>query len=289
MNLPFANPRTDFVFKRLFGSETHKNLTLSLLNNILGKTEGNLIKEISFNNTENMPIALKEKESYLDILCKDQRGYHFIIEMQVAKEAAFLKRSVYYSALKITEQMSNIDPYSKIKPVIFIAILSNPMFANRQRVISHHLICDMDTHQQSIEEMEYHYVELCNFTKTINQLETDMDKWLYFLQQAESLQVIPDTFQAKEFQEAFHVIETMNWKHADRRAYRKSLDSLNVNLRLQEGIFEEGVEVGMEKGERKNAEKTALKLLRKKKDSIEEIADTTELSVEEVIALQKTL
>ena len=71
MSMNFANPKTDFVFKRLFGTDAHKNLTISLLNNILGRKPGSLITNVTFYNTENNPIAKGEKESYLDILCKD--------------------------------------------------------------------------------------------------------------------------------------------------------------------------------------------------------------------------
>ncbi len=39
MKMNFANPKADFTFKRLFGSNGHKNLTISLLNNILGRTK----------------------------------------------------------------------------------------------------------------------------------------------------------------------------------------------------------------------------------------------------------
>ena len=31
----FADPKTDFVFKRLFGSEEHKSLLIALLNDLL--------------------------------------------------------------------------------------------------------------------------------------------------------------------------------------------------------------------------------------------------------------
>ncbi len=100
-----------------------------------------------------------EKESYLDILCTDELNNKFIIEMQVAKEQAFRKRSVFYTALGIVDQIHKGDDYGQIKPVIFIGILNHPMFANRERVISHHLVCDMSTARQSFQEVEWHYVD----------------------------------------------------------------------------------------------------------------------------------
>ena len=282
MKMNFANPKADFTFKRLFGSNGHKNLTISLLNNILGRTKDNEITGIQFCNIENIPAMDSEKESYLDILCTDKLDNKFIIEMQVAKEQAFRKRSVFYTALGIVEQMHKGNDYSKIKPVIFIGILNHPMFANRDRVVSHHIVCDMDTATQSFEEVEWHYVELCNFNKELDQLQTNLDKWLYFLKEAESLTMVPDQFtNSPEFKEAFQVIEQSLWTPEERRAYLKSLDALNKNNRLQAGIFEEGLEEGIQR----KAEDIAIKMLKKNKD-ITEISDITDLTIEQIEKLK---
>lgn len=289
MKMNFANPKADFTFKRLFGSEGHKNLTISLLNNILERTQGNEIVEITFCNIENIPAMNSEKESYLDILCTDKLNHTFIIEMQVAKEQAFRKRSVFYTALGIVDQMHKGDDYSKIKPVIFIGILNHPMFANRDRVISHHIVCDMDTAMQSFEEVEWHYVELCNFHKELDELQTNMDKWLYFLKKAESLTVVPVQFaQSPEFKEAFEVIEQSLWTPEERRAYLKSLDDLHKNSRLQAGIFEEGFEEGMQKGVQEEKEFVAINFLKIGLSS-QIIAQGTGLSIEEINRLQKKM
>ncbi len=283
----FANPKTDFVFKRLFGNDHHKNLTISLLNNILGRPEGNLIIDVTFCNIENTPESNEDKESYLDILCKDQKNHYFIIEMQIAKDQAFGKRSLYYSALKIIQQMEDGDTYSKINPVIFIGILNHPMFANKNRVVSHHLICDMDTGRQSFEEIEFHYVELSNFHKELDNLQSDLDKWLYFLKKAEDLTIIPDQFtQSTEFKKAFHVIQKALWTAEERRAYQKSLDVLHKDTRLQAGIFEEGLEEGIEKGRQKEKETIALNLLHSNV-TMNIIAQSTGLSIEHIQRLKK--
>ena len=285
MKMNFANPKTDFTFKRLFGSDGHKRLTISLLNSILGRTKNNEIADIKFCNIENIPVAQGEKESYLDILCTDKLDNKFIIEMQVAKEQGFRKRSLFYTAFNIVDQMHDGDDYIKIKPVIFIGILNHPMFANRDRVISHHLLCDMDTGQQSFEEVEFHYVELCNFNKDLNELQTNLDKWLFFLKQAESLTMIPDEFaQLPEFKEAFQVIQQSLWTPEERRAYRKSLDALHQNNRLQAGIFEEGLEEGIQR----KSQAVAVNLL-KMGISVEVIAQGTGLSIEQIELLQKNL
>ena len=65
-----------------------------------------------------------------------------------------------------------------------------------------------------------------------------------------------------------------------KKAYLKSLDEINRDVRLQEGMIEEG--------ELKKAEEIAIKLLKKGTD-ISEIADIAELSLDEIKELQRDL
>jgi predicted transposase/invertase (TIGR01784 family) len=277
----FANPKTDFTFKRLFGNEHRKNLTINFLNNLLERKSGNLITHITFCDNANIPTAETEKVTYLDISCTDQSNHHFIIEMQVAKEASFLQRSQYYAAFALSNQLKKGDLYNQLQPVIFIGIMNKLLFSHNNKAVSHHLICDMDTHQQSLKHLEFHYLELNNFHRSIDELETDMDKWIYFLKNAESLETIPQEFAtSKDFKEAFQVLQQSLWTPAETKAYYKSLDEINRDLRLQEGIFEEG--------EQKKAEKVAIKLFKKGTD-IADIADITELSVEQLELLFRDL
>jgi predicted transposase/invertase (TIGR01784 family) len=281
--MKFANPKTDFTFKRLFGNEHRKNLTINFLNNLLERKSDNLIIEIRFCDNANIPTAETEKVTYLDISCTDQSGTDFIIEMQVAKEASFLQRSQYYASFALSNQLKKGDLYNKLQPVIFIGIMNNPLFANEKQVISHHLICDINSGQQSLRHLEFHYIELSKFHKKITELETEMDKWLFFFKNADSLETIPQQFVgSKEFKEAFHVLEQSLWTPAEIKAYQKSLDVLNRDFRLQEGIFDEG----LKKGAQQEKEAMVMKLL-KKGIEISEIVDITELSFEYVEELLK--
>lgn len=280
--MKFANPKTDFTFKRLFGDEHRKNLTIKFLNNLLERKQGKLISSITFYDNANIPTAETGKVTYLDIHCIDQADNHFIIEMQVAKEAYFLPRSQYYAAFTLSDQLKKGDSYSLLKPVIFIGIMSNPLFGSNGNVVSHHLICDMNSHEQSLKHLEFHYIELSKFDKKLEELETEMDKWVYFFKNAGSLETIPQQFaSSKEFKEAFHVLEQSLWTPEEVQAYRKSFDVMNRDFRLQEGIFEEGEA----KGEAKAKETLAIKLLKKKMD-IAEISELTGIAIEELEKLQ---
>lgn len=287
--MKFANPKTDFTFKRLFGNEHRKNLTIDFLNSLLERKQGNLITHITFCDNANIPIAETEKVTYLDISCTDQSDHHFIIEMQVAKEASFLQRSQYYAAFALSNQLKKGDLYNKLQPVIFVGIMNKLLFSKNKNAVSHHLICDMNTHEQSLKHLEFHYVELNNFNKKLDQLETNIDKWLYFFKKADSLETIPQQFESsKEFKEAFQVLEQSLWSSAEIKAYHKSLDAMNRDIRLQEGIFEEGEMKGEIKGLQKARLDVARNLLKMNVD-ITIISQSTSLSIEQINDIAKQL
>jgi hypothetical protein len=92
----YAKPTVDFTFKKLFGNEHNKSLTINFLNNVFGFEGYEAIKEISFENTFHKRLK-EEKMSILDIFCTDTKGRQFIIEVQQQKLVAFEKRVQYYA------------------------------------------------------------------------------------------------------------------------------------------------------------------------------------------------
>ena len=279
--MKFLNPTTDTAFKRLFGDKHRKNLTINFLNSLLERNSGNLITEITFRDTAHIPDTIDGKFSCVDINCIDQSGNHFIIEMQVAKEAHFLQRAQFYAASALSRQLKKAETYKNLQPVIFIAIMRNQLFLDNQDAITHHLICNTKTGKQSMRHLEFHYVELNNFHKQLDELVSNIDKWLYFLKHAEDLDVVPHVFEeSKDFIEAFHVMEKSLWSPADLIKYRADLDRMYRDTRLQEGMVEAGIEIGAQK----SREEIARNLLQEGL-SINLVAKSTKLSVKRIAEL----
>ena len=277
--MKFANAQTDLTFKRLFGDKQRKNLTINFLNSVLGRKKGTLITEINFCDGANIPAIEDYKYSAVDVNCIDQSGNRFIIEMQVAHQVYFLLRSQYYVACALSNQLKKGVKYSALTPVIFVGIMNHALFDNGAKAITHHGICDLDTLEQSMHHSEYHFIELANFNKTVDQLETDLDKWLYFFKESERLEVIPNAYEnSPDFIEAFHVLEKSLWTPADQEQYRKQLEAIHHDEILQDGFAEKIASDKMHA--------VALKALREGLD-IDLIVKLTDLSVEQIKALQQ--
>ena len=91
----YINPFTGFGFKRLFGTETNKNLLIDFLNAILPSQHQ--VKDLTYRSTENLVVDL-------ELYCQSENGEKFIVEMQKAKHNYFKYRSIYYSSFPIQEQ-----------------------------------------------------------------------------------------------------------------------------------------------------------------------------------------
>lgn len=94
----FADATVDFAFKRIFGTERFKQATIGLLNSII---EDQTIADVSFLNVELGSETDGDKRSVIDVLCTDQNGNHFIVEMQKSGQYHFRERMVYYASKAI--------------------------------------------------------------------------------------------------------------------------------------------------------------------------------------------
>ncbi len=278
MNNKFASPTKDSTFKLLFGEDRHKELTIDFLNSFLDRKPGHLITDISFMKEEQTPRRFKERKSILDINCKDQSGNQFIIEMQAGRENFFIARALYYAACLLSRQLDEKDLFTDLRSVIVIAILDYTLLDTHKEVISHQLICDMNTGLQSTNLIELHFIELTKFNKTEEQLISHTDKWIYFLKNAHILTAIPQACNdTPNIQEAFHLMERNNWTKNQIEQYESDMRNFKKDLTHDFVLLEEGIEQGKLV--------TALNLL-KMGLAAEMIAQATVLSIEQIDVLK---
>jgi predicted transposase/invertase (TIGR01784 family) len=239
--MKFADPTTDFAFKKIFGSEDHKNVLIGFLNSILDLPCA--IAQIELANPYQVPKIAELKDTVLDIRATDQDGRHFIVEMQVQKDATFAKRSLYYTAKSYVQQLGTGQHYSRLDKVYFIGILNFGIFDNG-KYITRHLILETETQQNLLADFEFTFIELPKFKKSLEDLGSDEDKWLYFIKNAEKLDDIPELFRTPVFQEAFEIATQTIWNQNELEVYeyqqmqrmiRESADATARNEGLKEG------------------------------------------------------
>ena len=116
----FLDPKNDFAFRRVFGSERNKDILIHFINDILVFKKAEPIVEVTFLKTIQDPEIATKKTSIVDVLCQDEKGNKYIVEMQVAKEKGFEKRAQYYAAKAYPNQADVKGKYKNLKEIVFI-------------------------------------------------------------------------------------------------------------------------------------------------------------------------
>src|SRR5262249_28747846 len=131
--------------------------------------------------------ALDDKLSILDIKARDQSGRQFNVEMQMLAFRYYEKRILYYGCKLHQQQFHEGQDYLELKPTISISFLDHLLFP---QVPAYHLRFRLLEKAHDLllsDDLEFHLLELPKFTKTADELKTDLDIWLYFFRHAEKM------------------------------------------------------------------------------------------------------
>jgi predicted transposase/invertase (TIGR01784 family) len=248
---------TDFGFKRIFGTEPNKRLLLDFLNTIL--PAHHQIQDLTFKNTEQLGSTPIDRKAIFDIYCQAESGERFIVEIQKAKQNFFKERSVYYATFPIQEQALQGEWNFELSAVYTVGVLDFIFDDHKDDDTFLHVV---ELKNQNCEvfykKLKFIYIELPKFTKTLDQLETHFDKWMYLLRHLARITDPPQPLQEDIFSELFAVAEIANFSRPEQDSYQNSLkyyrDMNNVvDTARQEGI-EAGRQAGIEAGRQEGIE-----------------------------------
>ncbi|MBL7792410.1 MAG: Rpn family recombination-promoting nuclease/putative transposase [Saprospiraceae bacterium] len=122
--------------------------------------------------------------------------------MQVAEPAGFDKRVLYYTSKDYAGQINIGEEYPKLRPVFFIGVLDFKYFSGNN-YLSSHLIVDEETGECVSKDMKFRFIELPKFNKKAHELKNIIDKWTFFIKNADELEVMPDNVDDEGLKEAY--------------------------------------------------------------------------------------
>lgn len=285
----FINPKTDFAFKKIFGSKQSKDILIGFLNTILYQ-EKPVILDLEIIDPYQAPRIKGMKDSYLDVKATITGNKTVIIEMQVLNVLGFEKRVLYNAAKAFSIQLRLGEDYTLLNPVIALTITDFDMFEGNNKVISRYRLKEKDDLTDYSDDIELVFVELPKFNKQLSELETLSDKWLYFLKAANTLTSVPPTMEeVPEINHAFEVARESKLTPEELDVLEKREmflhDSKNAILKAQQDGEAKGRKQGREEGAKEKALAIARSLLGVL--DVQTISQTTGLSVTEVEQLQK--
>ncbi|MEA5141355.1 Rpn family recombination-promoting nuclease/putative transposase [Arcicella rigui] len=275
----YINPFTDFGFKKLFGEELNKDLLLDFLNELLKEEQGQ-IKDLTYLKTEHLGLTESDRKAIFDLYCENERGEKFIVELQKSKQNFFKDRTVYYSTFPIREQAKRADWNFELKAVYTIAILDFVFDADKNEPEKFRYdvkLQDIETNKVFYDKLTFIYLEMPKFKKSIDELSTRFEKWLYLIRNLNQLERIPESLRERIFEKVFETAEIAKFTPEQILSYE---DSLKYYRDLKNSL-----DTAREEGEAEGIQKVARNMLSLGL-SVKMISQATGLSEEEINRLR---
>jgi predicted transposase/invertase (TIGR01784 family) len=256
--MQFLDVKTDYAFKKVFGSIESKPLLISFLNSIIYSDTTNKIKDLTIVDPYNIPMIKGMKDTFVDVKATLEDKSKIIIEMQVLNHEGFEKRVLYNAAKNYSTQLSKGEEYHLLNPVIALTIVDFIMFDESDKIINNFKLIEKEHFINYNDDIELIFVELPKFTKQLDELQTIKEQWIYFLQNAGNLTVIPKSFDSC-IQKALDVANEAGLSKEELEAQHKRKEFIyiqksSIELAEEKGRVE-GIEQGIEQGiEKRNIE-----------------------------------
>ena len=279
MEHPLLKPTNDYVFKRIFGDESNKNVLISLLRAIL---------EIEI---ENITLLQQEipredpdlKGAVLDILVQLDDGTRIDIEMQIKFQVDVIDRILFYNEKLFTMQFEIGKPHSKARKTISITIIDDEtrFFPHGHSV---YVLSERrhDPWHELTDKRQYHFVILGR----IDEIELFEERkefvlWMKFLTSTTREEMETLAEQNKCIDKAYQTLEYMSQDPEERqRAWAREKFLWDQQTR-ENAAREEGKEEGKEEGRVEGSIETAKRFLKAGMD-IEEVCRVTGLSKDDL-------
>ncbi len=286
MQEKYVNPFTDFGFKKIFGEEPNKDLLIDFLNQVL--PQHHQIKDLTYLNTEHLGISELDRKAMFDLYCESPSGEKFIVEMQKAKQNFFKDRSVYYATFPIQQQAQRGEVWNyELSAVYFVGILDFVFSENiNNDEVLHEVKLKNKFGKLFYDKLTFIYLEMPKFTKTLEELETSFDKWLYVLKYLPRLQERPPKLQERVFGKLFELAQIAKFNQEEMQKYEESLKVYRDLHAVIETARDEAFDEGKVEGKLEGKLEVAKNLIRLDLDN-ETIHQATGLSIEEIDELKE--
>ena len=289
----YINLMVDWSFKRVFGTEVNKDILIEFLKVIFPQFA---ITDITYIPTEQLGIMEDDRKAIFDVLCKTEDGKTFLVEMQRGAQKHFFERALYYTSFPIMKQGKKAiakeeekgkDPWDfSLDGVFFLGILDFE-YEQDERTEHRYQLLETKTLKQMTDKLEFVFVEVAKFNKREDELETDLDKWLYLLKNMSTLLERPAALRDRVFGRLFDVAEYARLDDVERKNYVESMNTARDTYNQIAYAHETGHQKGREEGREEKAYEIARKMIAKGLD-VDTIADLTGLTMDEILTLEKT-
>jgi predicted transposase/invertase (TIGR01784 family) len=274
----FLSPKSDIIFKLLFGDERSVELLTDFLKAVL-RLPAEEYDEVTIVDPHLLREYNNDKLGILDVKVKTKSKKTIDIEIQVLPTPELRERVVFYAAKMVTEQVDAGEDYSKIKRVISIIITDYALLSENDNYHNCYTLYDPGTGSEFTDLIEINTLELTKLPEAED--GTNLWAWMKFLSATnkEELHMI-----AENYPQVQHAVGRLMELSADKRT--KLLFESRQKMEWDNVAREKAaLSKGLAKGRAKRNLEIAKKLLNRNRP-VDEIMEDTGLSRAEVERLR---
>ena len=247
MRRTLLNPKIDFVFKKIFGSEEHPEILISFLNAVLKPKKP--IVSVEIKNSDLEKEYIEDKFSRLDVKALTSNKEIINIEIQLKNEYNMIQRSLYYWSKLYEEQLSEGDRYDKLSRTVCINILDFKYIKN-DRFHNGYRLKEIETNEELTDLQEIHFIEIPKLKRfeSTEEIVDLLEGWVEFLRDPESEVIRKLEMSNKEIREAKDELYRLSRNSKERELYYLREKSLRDEISALANAKEKGLKEGLKQG-----------------------------------------
>ena len=277
--IELLNPKSDYVFKRIFGHVGNEEITKDLLNAIL---ENKIMKIELDKNPILEKDLLDDKIGILDIKAKGDNDTNINIEMQVVDKKNIEKRLLFYWSKMYIQGIKESDDYEKLEKSLIILFTDYELekLKNIEKYVTQWNIREKHNTQIVLTNVfEIYIIEMKKYKE--KEEKTELDLWLKFLENPGVMKMGEN----KSVDKAKKVLEEISQDERERYLAELRQKYIMDQKAIADAGYDKGVNQGRKEGLEQGKQQEKLEIAKKLKEiklPIEEIIDITGLSKEEI-------
>lgn len=283
--------RFDWFIKFMFRDKSDFDILEGFLSELLKED----IEILEILESEGNQSKKKDKFNRVDIMIKNSKGEHIIVEVQNNEEYDYLQRILFGACKTIVDNIAKGQPYSFVKKVISISVVYFKV-GQGEDYIYHGTTAFKGIHKHDELMLSQQQVELFNKTKpqelypefylikagdfNEDNVNDTLDEWVYFLKTGK----VKDTFKAQGLDKAKEKLEVAKLPPKKRAAYERDTKHLHSEASWAETQAKKEQDL-INQGKLENSIKVAEKAI-EKGYPIDDIVEISGLSKEQVLTIQ---
>lgn len=234
-NSNFISILSDYGFKLTFADQTDTTFLRKALQAIIQSEH--TIKSVEFLNVEFIGITQDARAGLYDLICEDEKGSNFIVEMQLGYYEHFIQRAKFYAFHRFNTLVEKGEyKFDNLTPIYCIGFLAKSIFPQSNEYF-HFGKLRNQIGENMDEQIVHIIIEIDKFDKKEAELFTDLDKLIYLMKNheiIEKMKELPEVLSEGWIQKAIEKFDKSKMTAEQRMQFEMMLARNGSIIQMQE-------------------------------------------------------